>query len=162
MRNKLGRFERVRAVWDGSYWNDGYLSNKGRFMVYWPDCPRAYSGLGGYALRTHVVWWLATGKCHRKGEDLHHKDENKLNDIFSNLELLTHGNHSVLHNQLAPITGVCRHCKKEFTISRKRGKERTRTVRFCSQKCYHAHPRAKVHLERISAGLAHAYKEGRR
>lgn len=162
IRDMNGKFTRVRMKWDGSDWNDGYINNKGRFMVYRPDCPRAYKGLGGYALRTHVVWWLQTGKSHRKDEDIHHKDENKLNDVFCNLEVLRHGKHAAFHRQLAPINRKCRNCKKDFSIPRSRGKERIRATRFCSQECYHAYPRAKFHRRRISAGLARAYKEGRR
>src|SRR5690348_16834205 len=82
------RFVRTTNIWDGSVYDEGYVDNKGRFRVYRPDCPRAFAD--GYALRAHVVWWLHHGACHPEDTELHHTDENKLNDSITNLEPLSH------------------------------------------------------------------------
>lgn len=45
--------------------------------------------------------WLMEKHLGRKllpTEDVHHKDENKLNNDMKNLELISHGAHSTLHN----------------------------------------------------------------
>ena len=64
-------------------WNNGWYDNRERFRVYRPDYPRAYSG--GYALRAHIVWWLAHKECHPKGTNLHHK--NHIKAIVENLAI---------------------------------------------------------------------------
>lgn len=45
--------------------------------------------------------WLMEQRLGRRllrHEDVHHKDENKLNNEMTNLELISHGAHSTLHN----------------------------------------------------------------
>ncbi len=45
--------------------------------------------------------WLMEQKLGRRllpAEDVHHKDENKLNNDMKNLELISHGGHTRLHN----------------------------------------------------------------
>ena len=154
-RNPDGTFKRTRTKWTPSNWNNGYIDNKGRFRVYRPDYPNAYQG--GYALRSHVVWWLKTGVVASIDTQLHHKDENKLNDSLSNLILLTHSQHRKIH-QGNDVTLNCEHCLKDFIVKFSRAQERV--VRFCSQSCFHSHPRTKDHKEAISIALKKAYKNG--
>ena len=53
--------------------------------------------------------WLMEQKIGRKllpNEDVHHKDENKLNNDLNNLEIIDHGKHSSYHNKKRiPKTG---------------------------------------------------------
>lgn len=125
-----GRFQRTHDVWTPEHWNDGYTDNRGRFRVYRPDYPNAYAE--GYALRYHIVWWLA-GKTIPEGYELHHINENKTDDVFSNLELITHLDHARLHHPVP--TSICDHCGNEFCFYRRSDRIR----RFCTQKCYQAH-----------------------
>lgn len=131
-RNLNGTFSRQHNVWDGTNWNDGY-ENKGRFMVYRPDYPRAYKE--GYALRAHVVWWLKTGKIHPKGKELHHKDQNKINDVFNNLTLLTKKQHDSLHaeERQKRVTLICDNCGMSFT--QKQSRASRYSAHFCSRAC---------------------------
>jgi hypothetical protein len=55
----------------------------------------------------------------------------------------------------------CKHCRKSFSINRWRLKEGSRGL-FCSQKCYHQHPRSDDHKAAISEGMKAAYQHGRR
>lgn len=136
-RSSTGMFLRQRPPWDPSRWDDGYADNKGRFRVYRPDYPRAYGGSSkGYAKRSHVVWWLETGQVLPADHVLHHKNEDKLDDRFENLELKTHGQHTIEHCRKEPVVCLCRGCGRNFGIpqwqlNQGRG-------HFCSQKCYHA------------------------
>lgn len=131
--SKSGRFIRQRNVyWDGSDWDDGYIDPKRRFRVYRPDYPRAYAM--GYALRSHVVWWIANGEIH-KGE-LHHINGNTLDDRLENLKLMTNSAHQRHHKEQFPVECMCEYCGKAFTVPRWR--IRSRVVRFCSQACYHS------------------------
>jgi len=156
-RNENGTFSRRNQLWSPENWDLGYMDKDGRFRVYRPDCPRSYSN--GYALRAHVVWWLEHGKPHPANSDLHHKDGVKHNDHIENLELLTRSTHRKVHQENW-LYFICDHCKKEFKEHAWRTK--SRVIRFCSQDCYHAHPRDMKHKNSISNGLKKAYKEGRR
>lgn len=132
----MGQFERKHAPWTPATWDDGYLDNRGRMRVYRPDYPRAYQG--GYALRAHVVWWLRTGKAHPAGSELHHKDHNRQNDRFENLEPLSRSRHRKRHQPRPMARLTCETCGKEFETRAYRLKERV--VKYCSQACYKARP----------------------
>ena len=130
--------------------------------MYRPDCPRAYES--GYALRAHVVYWLTTGKAHPPGTNLHHRSGDRLDDRFENLELMAHGAHTSLH-QFEPHEFICAHCEHPFTVSGDTYSKRRaegNLPKFCSQACYHAHPRSAATGRKISAALRRAYQEGRR
>lgn len=47
---------------------------------------------------SHYVWFLNTGHWPVSGEDIHHIDGDRSNDEFSNLALMTHSEHSHMHN----------------------------------------------------------------
>lgn len=47
---------------------------------------------------SHVVWYENTGKYPVEGEVIHHIDENPFNNEFENLQLMTRGEHIILHN----------------------------------------------------------------
>jgi len=57
---------------------------------------------GKQKLYSHYVWFLNTGHWpdwrNGKGEDIHHIDGDPLNDDFENLLLMTHAEHTSLHN----------------------------------------------------------------
>lgn len=143
-QGKDGRFVRTRRAWTPKIWDDGCYDNRGRFRVYRPDCPRAYKG--GYVLRAHAVWWLETGQVHPKGTNLHHINKIVDDDRFENLQLIDHGDHTRLHNSKPPLILVCDHCGKDFETSQGRINSRKKEghrIRFCSLKCYWAHPKPK-------------------
>ena len=162
-RNTAGKFIQTRDEWTVESWNDGYIDNRGRFRVYCPSCPRAYSN--GYALRAHVVWWLAKGRVHPRETVLHHKNEDKLDDELSNLQVKRHGKHTADHHRKAGVTHKCSHCRKKFVVPAWRVRQRKREgseIRFCGQTCYHEHKRTLAHSKAIGTSLRKAYREGRR
>lgn len=162
-KGKDGKFIQQRKPWTPKKWNDGYIDNSGRFRIYRPDYPRAYGE--GYALRAHVVWWMAHGKIHEHGTDLHHRNGTRLDDRLENLTVLPHGKHAALHKTKPRIQFVCRGCGQGFGVVpwrvRQRQKEGAR-IRYCSLGCYNSQARATSHRNNISFGLQRAYKEGRR
>lgn len=136
-RGNDGKFKKTRKIWKFKRWDHGYIrikeSGYKAFWVYRPDYPKSFEN--GYARRSHIVWWLKTGKVVPKGYVVHHKDGNSLNDKFSNLELMKFGKHSRLHNKKKKIKCVCEYCNKSFKlpqwrINQGRGK-------YCSLNCYH-------------------------
>jgi hypothetical protein len=56
---------------------------------------RMYNGKRIY--ESHYIWFKNTGYFPKKGEVIHHKDFNKLNNDFSNLQLMTNKEHLKLH-----------------------------------------------------------------
>lgn len=54
----------------------------------------------GWRLEHRVVMERHLGRSLSKHEDVHHKNENTLDNRIENLELLTHSEHSKLHNTL--------------------------------------------------------------
>ena len=139
-RTKTGTFARVHHLWTARRWKDGYFDNRGRFRVYRPDYPRAYGE--GYALRAHVVYWLKMGRVHPKGFVLHHKNEDKGDDRFTNLELVEHGKHTSLHHAEVH-TFTCKQCRQPFRVSggtvAKRRSEGN-VPKFCSRSCLYKFP----------------------
>lgn len=129
--------KRIHQLWTPDRWNDGWIDNRGRFRVYRPDCPRAYAS--GYALRAHVVWWMAKGRAHSKSTELHHRDENKLNDIIGNLVPKPNRIHQRIHKSNDDSLG-CRRCGRPF----KRVHNRQRyTNTYCSRRCYNMRGKSK-------------------
>lgn len=142
------KFVRTRMPWEPTDWDNGHVNNKGRFLVYRPDCPRAYAD--GYALRSHVVWWLHTGKGHSHGLRLHHKNGDRLDDRAENLELCTQSDHLIAHRgNYVELT--CKQCGREFL--EKQGRVNSREVKFCSQGCYHKYPKSAEQCDAHSARM---------
>ena len=156
-RSDKGTFVRKNQIWTPDTWDVGYFDNRGRFRVYRPDYPRAYSE--GYALRSHVVYWLHTGEPHPDGTELHHKNRITSDDRFENLIVLTRSAHQIEHKENW-ILITCANCGAQFKEHVWRTKNRN--IRFCSQKCYHLYPRSTEHKDAISKGIKLAYQEGRR
>lgn len=116
----------------------------GRYVMWHAEAfPGATNKGPRCALRSRVIWWLYTGEV-LKGYDvnLHHKNHDRTDDRFENLEKITHAEHSLLHNPdgRSDVERTCRECGRSFTIDRGRLSEKGRGS-FCSSECYHKHPR---------------------
>lgn len=72
----------------GSFLKDGYR------ILYLPDY--VYSDKKGCILEHKKVWIDSNGEI-PKGYDIHHKDEDKLNNKLSNLKMLTRSEHMKIH-----------------------------------------------------------------
>ena len=92
-----------------------------------------------YVLRSRIVWWLHTGMFLRGCEDgnIHHINDDRLDDRFNNLEFMFHVEHSKHHNPrgLTNIHCRCKYCHNDFLLPRWRLKELGRGS-YCSQNCY--------------------------
>ena len=142
-RRGWGRpFKRIRKLWSLDNFDDGYVDNRGRFRVWVPDHPRAYKG--GYFLRSIVAYEAYHGVVVLPNSDIHHKNENRLDDSIENLELMTHGEHTTHHNTVPLAVRTCKGCGESFEIKRWRLNDPTRGT-FCSQGCFHGHTKGKAH-----------------
>lgn len=92
-----------------------------------------------YCYEHHLVWEKHSGEPVPKGCVIHHKDGNKHNNAFENLELLTIEYHSSLHKRPRKIAVVqCPNCKKFFERDPRTmcGKKLTFCSLHCSGKFY--------------------------
>ena len=131
--------KRKFRLWTPELWDEGFYDSKGRFRVYRPDCPRnlSYNTRAGYCYRYHVVWWLAYGECHPKGEDLHHINGDHTDDRVENLASMPRGEHRAKHRTVPRIDCVCTVCKKVYTI-KETDLVHTRKGLYCSRPCVNA------------------------
>jgi len=51
----------------------------------------------GYCYEHQYIWWLNTGEILTYNDIIHHKDENKINNCFENLEKCSRSEHPLLH-----------------------------------------------------------------
>lgn len=154
-RDANGKFVRTRQVWTPERWNDGHLDSKGKFRVYRPDYPRVHNN--GYAFRAHIVWWLKHDEHVPDGYVIHHKNGIKDDDRLENLELMEHGEHTILHHKKHGVDCVCEACGEPFPVPKWRVNQRIRErgsgPKYCSLRCYNNTPRAESHKRNISLGL---------
>lgn len=127
---------RKYQFWTPENWNDGFPDKKTYIVVYRPDYPKA--DFAGRAKRSHVVWWLHTGQVVEDGFCIHHKNHNKQDDCFENLEHMLHGDHTAEHLSLrfkdvVRIKRLCQYCKQPFIILE--SALRYNPGKFCSKQC---------------------------
>lgn len=104
----------------------------------------------GYALRSRVVWWLYTGEALRgTRSNIHHKNHNRGDDRFKNLERMGHKRHSREHNPktVLMISRKCQRCGGEFKIKEWRLNNPSRG-KYCSLYCGRLAPKGR--LDRIT------------
>ena len=99
-----------------------------------------------------------TGEFLRGDElNIHHKNHNRIDDRFDNLEKKGHAAHSIEHNadRRADVACECRTCGKAFNLPQHRLKEKGRGS-YCSKDCYKAAPkiatRKRVTLSCVQCG----------
>lgn len=89
-----------------------------------------------YAYEHHIVWWENTGHTVPKGYDVHHKNENKHDNRFENLEIVSHKDHkSKKHPRKRTfVECTCSYCGKIFLRERRQlfyKKKRPQQRMFC-------------------------------
>lgn len=73
------------------------INRSGYREVYKPEHPNAMED--GYVLEHRFIMSEHLGRPLTADEVVHHKDENKLNNDINNLEVMSRGEHSRLHNK---------------------------------------------------------------
>ncbi len=104
--------------------------------------PSEYKGKkdkGKYIYEHHYIYWKNTGHILRKNEIIHHRDENPLNNVFSNLELVNRSEHGKHHHKKKELINCkCDYCKKRFKRKRnllKYHRKNNKLGLFCSTSC---------------------------
>lgn len=105
--------------------------------------PKDYPGKkyrGKYAYEHILVWWENTKIVPPNGYDIHHKNKNKRDNRFENLEMIERSTHSKLHQNEKEknVTFlICPYCKKIYSRLTKDYKSQIgKTKNFhCSRSC---------------------------
>lgn len=112
--------------------------------------PAEYPGKkyrGKYVYEHQLVWWLHTGELIPEGYLIHHKNHNKRDNRFENLEKKKKAEHSREHNlEINPpnkVTLTCPVCAKSFaknirTVKWTR-KQRPDCDFYCGRSCAARH-----------------------
>lgn len=125
-------------------WRGGVAKHGDGYVYEWVgDHPYAWQG---YVLQHRLVMerWLrenkpdspyltmVNGRLYLSQEFLvHHRDENKSNNLIENLECMTDSDH-MRHHRGNRVSLQCKGCTKDFEVPAYRAK----TARYCSRKCW--------------------------
>ena len=86
-------------------------------------------------LEHRLVMEAILGRKLKRTEIIHHKDENRLNNSPSNLEVMTHYAHDHHHRAwdawISQVSHVCQRCGKTYTVQ----SYRDETAKYCSWAC---------------------------
>lgn len=91
-----------------------------------------------YVYEHHLVFWIYTGKLIPNNFVLHHKNENKRDNSFKNLELLKRADHSKTHSKKTLLIEFsCGWCGNLKSLPKRvlNNRLKFRTVLFCSLRC---------------------------
>jgi hypothetical protein len=94
-----------------------YINRENRriILLIFPDRKRKTISYARYLMECHLNRYLL------ETEDVHHIDENKLNDVIENFEIIEHQDHcqehSIKYNHDKNIKVTCIICNKEFYLS---------------------------------------------
>ena len=104
-----------------------------------------------YCYEHHLVWWENTGELPLITEEIHHKNSDKRDNRFENLEKLSKIDHRYLHGKISNVLNrkmfYCANCHKQFYLSGSEARTRLKAQRkirgdnaslglYCSQKCH--------------------------
>lgn len=78
-------------------WNSGRILNDDGYVKIRVGIEHPLADTNGYAYEHIVVWCAAGNSRPEPGKTLHHRNEDKTDNRYSNLELLTRGDHNSLH-----------------------------------------------------------------
>ena len=125
-----------------------------------PDYPgKTYNN--GVCLLHHLVWWQNTGELVPDGFVLHHMNEDKFDNRFENLELLSNSEHCRQHRgQKAPKEHlICPACGCEFELvarkARARKKQNDTDALCCSFECGVRYRTVRLRAEKPSRVIKH-------
>jgi len=94
---------------------------------------------GKYAYEHRVVWWKKTGQLPTEEEVIHHKNGDKRDNKFENLELLSRKEHRKLHGEerkAKMVSMMCPVCETKFIKARRKTHlVKPNKATFCSRSC---------------------------
>ena len=120
----------------GSLQQGNIMRNGEYILVKAPDWFKGKRYRNRYCYEHHLVWEKETGLSVPNGCIIHHKDGDKHNNNFDNLQLMTNQNHAAFHSKKgrAFYKLKCPYCGKIFEREKRICGYGRRLV-FCSRHC---------------------------
>lgn len=104
--------------------------------------PSDYPGFryrGRYCYEHHLVWWQNTGNLVPEDFLIHHKNHQKRDNRFENLELQSRADHTREHtrerNPAVHKLYTCSECGDSFSLLERRAKDRLKRSKSKTLKC---------------------------
>lgn len=102
--------------------------------------PAEYPGKryrGRYSYEHQVIWWANTGLTVPEGYSVHHKNHDKHDNNFSNLEIISNEQHARSHSKPKELSAlICEYCKAPFIRETRNVKFKTKSGQnrfYCSR-----------------------------
>lgn len=140
VRDEKGRFVTIHKDWSLDNFDEGFIhKGENRFMVKVPGHHRARKD--GWVFRSIVAYEAYhPGIKVEYGNEIHHKDKNRLNDSKDNLQLLSASDHASLHNpKVKREQVICNNCG--VIMLKTPYQARRAKYHFCSIECKHEYGR---------------------
>lgn len=109
-------------------------------LVLAPDDYPGKKYRGKYCYEHILVAWKKYGRMPEQGEEVHHRNENKRDNVPDNVEIITSFEHKSLHGQLRapePTVVNCAFCEQNFKMppNKYRSAVKTGQTIHCSRSC---------------------------
>jgi hypothetical protein len=101
------------------------------------DFPGNLYNKGRYCHLHHLVYWQNTGVVPNSEQVIHHKDGNKFNNSFDNLELLYNDDHVKIHDAAKGRTYCalkCSYCGATYILEKRKINAKNEHS-YCSKEC---------------------------
>lgn len=109
---KGGRYVKGEKNWN---WKGGKTMNsQGYVLVYKPGHPRA-RGKSGYVHEAVLILEQKLGRSLRQDEEPHHINKIKTDNSQENLMVMTHSEHTIIHNKIDMSNRKCYDCDSKTT-----------------------------------------------
>lgn len=100
----LGRFRTKHLTGSrAANWGEGLRVPHTYVITYAPWHPK--SRMGGKIELHRLIAEAAIGRFLKRGESVHHKDHDPMNNHWSNLEVMTQAQHAKVHTKQNKVTG---------------------------------------------------------
>lgn len=115
------------------------MKNGNYILVKAPNEYPGYKYRNKYVYKHILIWWKHTGELPIPNKIIiHHKNDNRHDNRFRNLERITAGKHSYIHHKIDDVAINCAYCKKIKYMPSRRIKYRQKHYKngiCCSHSC---------------------------
>ena len=119
------------------------MKNGDYILIIAPDDYTGKKYRNRYCYEHVYVYWKNTGIIPTQEQVIHHKDENKYNNVFENLELITRINHVSHHAPRADMMKItCSFCGKSIIKEARQIRSKIKIGQkdfYCNRSCMSKH-----------------------
>lgn len=158
-RRKMG----IKPTGEDSWsWKGGRRINADGYVeLFIPNHPRTRAN--GYVFEHIIILEKKIGRSLLSGEETHHKDEDRQNNLPENLQLVTHMEHLMIHGATREKHGkylICPVCQKSFYVKTSHVEKRTTCSIGCAGVLFRRYYKGKPRDYRIPQHEKEILKRG--